>query len=640
MKRSSTVTPNPVPLPPRIKLLPASIALVAAGVVLLAYQAVTLRAALTQDVGMQAEMVADNVSASVMFDDEHTAAEILRTLCKVPYIESADIYTNGGQRFATCAKPGLSRRETAEGTLANARATQSRLSLRDVFVSRPIRQADKSLGSVVVVARTDAMLVQLMRYAGFLAAASLGAIWIAFVLTKRMDARVAAAEKELEYLASTDPLTGLPNRRAFYEELDRRLRRTIQGPLRVALVLVDLDDFKSVNDTLGHGAGDELLKHVAAALRRIVRATDVVCRMGGDEFAVLVDIAAGKLEAHATAERIAQALARPFALPRTSVAATASVGVSVFPDDASDVASLVSSADIALHAAKSKGKNSAVEFHPAMTVEARKRVRLEMELRSAIETDAFDLAYQPQFDCRTGMLVGAEALLRWTHPADGPISPVEFIPIAEESGLIVALGQWVLRRACRDAARWNARSAASIPVAVNVSAHQLRHSRFTDDVRSALEQSGLAAGQLELELTESQLMANMEAGVEATRRLRAAGVRLALDDFGTGYSSLSYLQSFPVNSLKIDRSFVRPLPDSGQPIVTAIISMAHSFGIAVVAEGVEMPDQLEWLVEAGCDVVQGFLTGRPMPFEQFADLVRGESVAERRDEIAPNVFAQ
>lgn len=640
MKRTTEVTPSAVLPLPRIKLLPASIALVAASVVLLAYQAITLRATLAEDVDMQAEMVADNVSASMMFDDEHTASEILRTLCKVPYVESADVYTSEGKRFASCAKPGLNERELKEGTLANASAAQSRLSLRDVFVARPISQAGKSLGSVVLVARTDAILVQLIRYAGFLAAASLGAIWIAFALTARLDARVAAAEKELEYLASTDPLTGLPNRRAFYEELDRRLRRSIGGPLRIALVLVDLDDFQSVNDTLGHGAGDELLKHVAAALRRSVRATDVVCRIGGDEFAVVVDIAAGKLEAHATAERIAQALARPFALSRTSVAATASVGMSVFPDDASDVASLVSSADIALHAAKSKGKNSAVEFHPAMTVETRKRVRLEMELRKAIETNAFELAYQPQFDCRGGMLVGAEALLRWVHPTDGPISPVDFIPIAEDSGLIVALGQWVLRRACQDAARWNAQSSASIPVAVNVSAHQLRHPRFTDDVRTVLEQSGLAAGLLEIELTESQLMANIEAGVEAMRRLRAAGVRLALDDFGTGYSSLSYLQSFPVNSLKIDRRFVRTLPDSGQPIATAIISMAHSFDIAVVAEGVEMPEQLEWLVEAGCDVVQGFLTGRPMPFEQFADVVRNEPLAERHARTSLDILEQ
>ncbi len=639
MKRASKTTTTATPPVLRFKLFPASISLAVASSVLLIYQAITLRATLTDDVDMQAEMIADNVSASVMFDDKYTASEILRALNKVPYIESANIYTTNGERFATYARPGLTEKDREEGTLASVRAIKSRISLSDVFVAWPISQAGKPLGSIVIVATTGEILAQLLHYAGFLAAASFGAIWIAYVLTARMDAHVAAAEKELEYLASTDALTGLPNRRAFYEELDRRLRRTMHGPLRIALLLVDLDDFKSVNDTLGHGAGDELLKHVAAVLRRIVKATDVVSRMGGDEFAVLVDIAAGKLEAQATAERIAHALARPFPLSRTSVAASASLGVSVFPDDASDVASLVSSADIALHTAKSKGKNSAVEFHPAMTVEARKRVRLEAELRKAIEADAFDLAYQPQFDGRTGSLVGAEALIRWTHPTDGPISPAEFIPIAEESGLIVKLGQWVLRRACHDAARWNARSSASLPVAVNVSAHQLRHACFTDDVTAVLEQSGLAAHLLEVELTESQLMANMEAGVETMRRLRAAGVRLALDDFGTGYSSLSYLQSFPVNSLKIDRSFICPLPDSGQPIVTAIISMAHSFGIAVVAEGVEMPAQLEWLVDAGCAVVQGFLTGRPMPFEQFTELVCKELVAERREAISPDMLA-
>jgi diguanylate cyclase (GGDEF)-like protein len=390
------------------------------------------------------------------------------------------------------------------------------------------------------------------------------------------------------------------------------------------LILIDLDDFKTVNDTLGHGAGDELLKHVAVALRQSVRMADLVSRIGGDEFAVLVAIAKEKAEGIRTAERIARALARPFDLPRASIVASASVGVSVYPDDAVDVASLVSSADIALYAAKSVGKNAAVEFHPSMTVEARRRARLETELRKAIETDALHLVYQPQFECRSLRLVGVEALVRWVHPVDGEITPGEFVPVAEDSDLIVALGQWVLRRACRDAARWNANQAHGIQVAVNVSARQLRQTQFAEDVKAVLAESGLSPHLLELELTESQLMANMTAGVEAMRQLRAAGIRLSLDDFGTGYSSLSYLQSFPVNNLKIDRAFVKPLPQDGQPIVTAIISMAHSFGIGVVAEGVEEPAQLAWLDHAGCDIVQGFLTGKPMSLEAITERMRSE----------------
>jgi len=624
MKESPDHTPSPIKEMARVKLAGFGVALLISGFVLLAYQAFSLRSDLTANANVQADMIADNVSASVLFDDVRSAQETLRSLRKVPYVESASIYTAAGKHFASYSRPGLPAQELLEAQPKNAESANQRFLFDDVFVASNITQNGKTLGSVIVVASTDQIAAELAHFAVFILAASLCALWIAFVITSRMSARIAQAEKKLEYLASTDPLTGLPNRRAFYEALTERLQRGAQGCARAALILVDLDDFKNVNDTLGHGAGDELLKHVAVVLRQSVRVADLVSRIGGDEFAVLVAIAKEKAEGIRTAERIARALARPFDLPRASIVASASVGVSVFPDDASDVAALVSSADIALYAAKSTGKNAAVEFHPSMTVEARRRARLETELRKAIETDALTLVYQPQFDCRTGRMIGVEALARWVHPVDGEISPIEFVPVAEDSELIVALGHWVLRRACRDAARWNADSEVQIYVAVNVSARQLRQAQYSEDVKAVLAESGLSPHLLELELTESQLMANMTAGVEAMRQLRAAGIRLSLDDFGTGYSSLSYLQSFPVNNLKIDRTFVKPLPQAGQPIVTAIISMAHSFGIAVVAEGVEEAAQLAWLTDAGCDIVQGYLTGRPMPLERITELLRSE----------------
>lgn len=630
MMRRKNALPSPAKEVTRIKMLRAVVALMVSSLVLLVYQAVTLRTSLTESANMQAEMIADNVAATVMFSDHNAASEVLHSLHKVPYIESVTLYTNEGKPFARYVKPNLDAFEQVDGTPEHVRENAGPWSLKDVFVEAPISLKGKAIGRVVLVAKTDDMLEQLLHYAGFLIAASLGALWIAFAVTSRMGARVAQAERELEYLASTDPLTGLPNRREFYETLERRLRHARTDAARMALILVDLDDFKTVNDTLGHGVGDELLRRVGNALRQSVRSTDVVSRIGGDEFAVLLAIDEDKSEARVAAEHIARTLSRAFELPRASVVASASVGVSVFPDDSTDVASLVSSADMALYAAKSKGKNVAVEFHPSMTVEAHRRARLEAELRKAIETDALDLVYQPQFDCQTGELIGAEALIRWVHPSDGVVSPSEFIPIAEDSGLIVALGHWVLRRACRDAARWNDDSKAAVHVAVNVSARQLRQDDFNEDVQCVLEESGLASHLLELELTESQLMANMAAGVDAMRRLRAAGITLALDDFGTGYSSLSYLQSFPVNSLKIDRSFIQPLPEAGQPIVTAIISMAHSFGIAVVAEGVEQPSQLDWLRQAGCDIVQGFLLGRPMSFEQFMARLHDEMASRAR----------
>ncbi|MDG0023928.1 EAL domain-containing protein [Trinickia sp. Y13] len=624
MKHSGHPGPSPMKEMARIKLAGFGVALFVSGLVLLLYQALSLRSALTADANVQADMIADNVSAALMFDDLRSAQEVLHSLRKVPYVESAAIFTTDGKRFAAYARPGVPKDELAEASPDNVKPAKRRLSFADVFVAATIAQNGKPLGSVVLVATTQKMLDELLHYAAFILGASLCALWIAFVVTTRMSARISQAEKQLEYLASTDPLTGLPNRRAFYEQLEQRLQRGADACSRAALILIDLDDFKTVNDTLGHGAGDELLKHVAIALRQSVRLADLVSRIGGDEFAVLVAIAKEKAEGIHTAERIARALARPFDLPRASIMASASLGVSVFPDDAADVASLVSSADIALYAAKGVGKNAAVEFHPSMTVEARRRARLDAQLRKAIETDALHLVYQPQFECRTGRLIGAEALVRWMHPVDGEIAPTEFVPVAEDSDLIVALGHWVLRRACRDAARWNAEHSVGVHVAVNVSARQLRQPQFSEDVKAVLAESGLSPHLLELELTESQLMANMTAGVEAMRQLRAAGIRLSLDDFGTGYSSLSYLQAFPVNKLKIDRTFVNPLPRDGQPIVTAIISMAHSFGIAVVAEGVEEPAQLAWLDDAGCDIVQGYLTGRPMSLEGITDLFNSE----------------
>ncbi|MFM0752484.1 putative bifunctional diguanylate cyclase/phosphodiesterase [Paraburkholderia strydomiana] len=611
-----------------VNLVGVAIALLISSVVLLIYQALSLRASLTDDVSMQASVLAENLTASAMFGDREATAEILGSLRKVLHVESATVYTPDGELFVRYARPGLRRADYEEGTLENV-GNSRRLSLEDIFVAAPIIHNDRLLGSIVVVAATDAIKMQLAQYGCFLIGASLCSVWIASLVMKRMRERVSRAEKDLEYLASTDPLTDLPNRRAFYDELKMRLHKASAANKRVALMMVDLDNFKTVNDTLGHGAGDELLKQVAEALRNVVRPHDLVSRIGGDEFAIVLGPDASRVRARATAGRVARNLSRPFVLHGIESAVSASVGFSVYPEDTAEIAELVSNADIALYSAKSRGKSIAVEFQSEMTAEAQRRARIEAELRKALEQDGLDIVYQPQFDCLSGRLLGAEALVRWTHPTEGPILPAEFVPIAENSDLIVALGRWVLWRACRDAANWNAGTNAGVHVAVNISARQLRTEGFTDEVCTALKKSGLPASLLELELTESQLMSNMSVGIQAMQELRAAGVRLSLDDFGTGYSSLSYLQSFPVHSIKIDRSFICPLPNGGQPIVTAIISMAHSFGLLVVAEGVEYPAQLEWLCDARCDVVQGFLTGRPMRLEQLLAIIRAEE--EQKD---------
>lgn len=622
----------------RVNVIGVAVALVISSVVLLVYEAVSLRAALADNAGLEAAMVAENMSAPLLFNDAEVASEVLTHLGSLPYVESVAVFDAKGRRFARYAQPGLSEKEQNEGTEAAAQE-HVRLSFKDVIVAVPVVQGGARVGTVVLVATTGGMKSEFTRYACFLFLASACALWIASLVMSRTKARVIEAERRLEYYALTDPLTDLPNRRAFYDELAHCLRPSAGVLPQVTLVLIDLDDFKTVNDTLGHGAGDELLRAVAHTLRGTVRQRDIVSRIGGDEFAVLATSDTDRSQSRGTAEKIVRSLGRSFELEGTMVPVTVSVGFSRFPDDAGDIASLVSSADIALYAAKSGGKNLAFEFRPKMTAEAQRRALLERDLREAIERDGLDIAYQPQFDCRTGQLVGVEALARWNHPVQGDVSPAEFVPIAESSELILSLGQWILNRACRDAVRWNRDASAPVSVSVNVSARQLRHHSFGADVLATLEESGLRPELLELELTESLLMANLTAAVEVMRTLRARGVRLSIDDFGTGYSSLSYLQSFPLNQLKIDRSFVKALPHSGQPIVTAIISMAHSFGLTVVAEGVEYPAQLAWLCDSGCDYIQGYLTGRPMTFAALMDALNEERehvlASERTEPAGP-----
>ncbi|QSN64690.1 EAL domain-containing protein (plasmid) [Caballeronia sp. M1242] len=608
----------------RANLVSVGIALVVASVVLLLYQAVAFRSALYDDASLQASVIAENVSASLMFDDEGSMQDVLRSLGRVPYVETLSVYESDGRLYTRYARAGITREELSEGTLESTEHRDA-LSLGDVFVRAPIEHNGHILGHVVLVATSDLVHRHLAQYACFLGVACLGAMWISTLVMNRMRRRVSQAERELERLARTDPLTNLPNRRTFYETLEERVASAKEPSRYFGIVLIDLDDFKTVNDTLGHGAGDELLQHVARVLNDTVSGRATVSRMGGDEFAVTLESSWKRTAVGELAREIGTALCRPATFFGREINVTASVGYASFPEAGDDGGSLVTSADIALYEAKSLGKNTVVGFSPEMMHAAQRRAYLEAELRKAVDSDALELVFQPQFDCRSGTLVGAEALARWTHMKEGAVSPGEFIPIAENSDLIVLLGRSVLQRACVAAATWNAGcTGIAVRVAVNVSARQLRHPAFVGDVMAALATSGLAPALLELELTESHLIANRETGIAVMNRLRAAGVLLSIDDFGTGYSSLSYLHAFPVNTLKIDRSFIERLPEDGQPIVTAILSMAHSFGLDAVAEGVEDPKQLEWLIDAGCDVVQGFLTGRPMSLEQFRELVARE----------------
>jgi diguanylate cyclase (GGDEF)-like protein/PAS domain S-box-containing protein len=426
--------------------------------------------------------------------------------------------------------------------------------------------------------------------------------------------RKAAAER-IAYLAEHDALTGLPNRVLLADRAEVAILNARRDGKQIALLFVDLDRFKTVNDTLGHDAGDRLLSEVARRLRSTLRASDTVCRQGGDEFLVLMTGLADAEDAARVASKINAAIGKPMRIAGRELKTTASIGIAVFPTDGGDPRTLQRHADVAMYAAKSAGRNLYRFFTPEMNAHAVETLQLELDLRGAIERHGLRVEFQPQIRLGDGAVVGWEALARWTHPSLGPISPGRFIPIAEESGLIIELGAEILRAACQVRRRWLELGVTRGRVAVNVSTQQLRQSDFADRVRDTLAETGLAAELLELELTESALMSPGAPGFETLCALEEMGVLLAVDDFGTGYSSLSYLGRLPVRRLKIDRSFVSGIgvSSSAEEVVRAILALARALGLDTVAEGVETAAQAMWLVEHGCAEAQGYLFGRPGP---------------------------
>jgi diguanylate cyclase (GGDEF)-like protein/PAS domain S-box-containing protein len=462
-----------------------------------------------------------------------------------------------------------------------------------------------------------------------------GQVWVALTVAARRDdgghrmydvsvveditAR-KVAEERVQYLATHDGLTGLPNRAMFVQLVSLASENAKRRQSKIAVLFVDLDRFKVVNDTLGHEAGDILLREMASRFRECLRGGDVVARLGGDEFVVLLHDVSDQAQVGAVARHLLSAIMRPIEIQGQECRVTASIGICLHPEVGQDEQAAIKNADLAMYAAKEKGKNNFQFYSATLRTRSAGRLAIETHLRHALERKELSLHYQAKVRVDTDAITGVEALLRWNNPALGSVSPVQFIPVAEETGLIIPMGRWVLRTACRQTAAWLRAGLPPVRTSVNLSMRQLQDDGLIDDIRAALKEAGLPPDRLELELTESMIMHNTERAVRVLTDIKSLGVRLAIDDFGTGYSSLAQLKRFPIDTLKVDRSFIREIPrDSEDRAITeAIIAMGKTLSLTVVAEGVETLEQKTFLRECACDEMQGYYFSTPVPPEEFA----------------------
>ncbi|MBP1711286.1 MAG: hypothetical protein H6Q49_1488 [Deltaproteobacteria bacterium] len=432
------------------------------------------------------------------------------------------------------------------------------------------------------------------------------------------------SEEQIRHMATHDALTDLPNRMMFGQLLNHAIQAAKRNKRKLAVLFIDLDRFKIVNDTLGHEAGDMLLKTTAARFKQTLRAMDVVARLGGDEFVILVEEVDNPGQLVTVAQKILSAAMKPVSLMGEECRVTASVGISVYPKDGEDDQALMKTADKAMYFAKEEGKNNYQFYSEDMKSQSVEQLSLETHLRLALERNELSLNYQAKLDFKTGAITGVEALLRWHSPILGDVTPTQFIPVAEETGLIIPIGRWVMKTACAQNVAWQRQGLPPVCISVNLSLRQLRDENLIEDIKAALEDSGLAPHLLELEITESMVMHNPARMVAILTQIKDMGVRLAIDDFGTGYSSLAHIRRFPIDTIKVDRSFIRNVPDDyeDKAIIEAIISMGQTLSLTVVAEGVETQEQMNYLKEHSCNEMQGFYFSKPVAADEFANLLK------------------
>ena len=438
-------------------------------------------------------------------------------------------------------------------------------------------------------------------------------------------------EREMRHQAYHDSLTGLPNKSKFSEQLRESINRSVRSGQQFALMFVDLDRFKIINDSMGHDAGDQLIRIAGERLSSLTREKDILFRWGGDEFTIILENIDNLDDVSTIAERIIKGMSSPISIAKQELVITTSTGIAVYPNDSDSAEALIKNADAAMYHAKGSGRNRYEFYTPEMNARAKERLELESGLQKALQNEEFILHYQPKYGASTQKLVGVEALLRWQHPSYGLVMPDRFIPALEENGLINAVGEWVLRTACAQNKMWQEQGFAPVTVSVNISAVQFRSPQLIDSVARVLDETQLESRYLELELTESMFISNTEAAINTMYRLKDLGVSLSIDDFGSGYSSLSYLKRFPVDYLKIDRSFIKDIENSNKDaaITNAITVLAHSLNMKIVAEGVESQGQLDYLKSQGCQELQGFLFSRPVPAQEISELLERVSASRQ-----------
>ncbi|MDO9596179.1 MAG: EAL domain-containing protein [Azoarcus sp.] len=605
-------------------------------VLLMVHQYVVGRQVLLEELHTEAAIIAENSSAALVFDDARSGKEIIAAIRHTPRIVAAALYRANGMLLAAESSGTRSFPSNLSGVDGEPAAGSVGVPDTTSFgasgglLREDIHFNGAMIGTLVLEVDFTSLYRRLLEYAAGVVGIAVVALALAYRLTRRLRRRTARAEERLEHFALYDQVTGLPNRRLFEDELRKVVDHVRRQAVPAALLFLDVDDFKKVNDSFGHEVGDQVLAMVAERLRSTLRAGDVVGRIGGDEFAaVLYGVGDPDYTAHVVRKLIA-AISVPFPTEPTPTHIGLSVGIAMLPADGEDPAALLRHADMAMYVAKGQGKNGYQFFSESIDGKVRHDLRLEADLRLALKEHDGGLwvAYQPKVCARTRRVVGVEALARWRTEDGGFVSPAEFIPVAEHTGLISELGDWVLDRVCRDLAELRATGVAVPKVAVNVSPLQLlRGDAIVGRASRTLARYGERATHFEFELTESAL--TEARGARVLEALRAAGFALAIDDFGTGYSSLGYLKRFQVSTLKIDQSFISGVPgdEENAAIVRAVVQMAHALNISVVAEGVETEVQAEFLAMAGCDILQGYLLGRPMAVNELATFLREPTAA-------------